>query len=612
MNPLDLTTKGGDSIADPHPGRRRVSSARRFSALNRAHLWYDRPMGESRSHEIFVTRTSIQIPPDPGPRDQFAAEDARHWYAEEYAPWIVPRLPSPPRPTRTTQRPWRILCLLPGSHPYFTSYLQRMELDAAEATVELQVRKADWDVELHLKQVREAVDERPDFVIYVAHHSDIAALALSLLHGAGIPTLGSNMPLAPEAIRYVVGWTGPDSWAQSRALARRFALAMGSRGGYAVIGHVAGTSVNLARTYGVITELRECAPQMTCLEHADGEFDVAATCDAVKEMLRRHGPKLRGIVSSDDNVIQRGIDRALAEEGRQDVKRVANGSTAVGMSKLADGNLEAITYQSAKADGALALQAALDWLSGLAIEPARFLPVHVIDAANYDEFNERVETLELLTLDPLRDALVDGSEREIGIYFDSLLARVESTKVVRAETIQAIALEVFVKLAAVVEESDIDVDEVFGGYEEAYKHLAHYSQVTDALGWLRTVALTLVRMRKTQPTHGGGLTERLISAVEHRYREPISLKVLAAEFGVSAPYLGRVYRQETGTSFSNAINDRRIEKAKELLRYRSVPAKQIGQEIGFSDPNYFYLVFKRMTGMTVTDYLDQKGTEERR
>jgi len=55
-----------------------------------------------------------------------------------------------------------------------------------------------------------------------------------------------------------------------------------------------------------------------------------------------------------------------------------------------------------------------------------------------------------------------------------------------------------------------------------------------------------------------------------------------------------------------------IEKAKELLRYRSVPAKQIGQEIGFSDPNYFYLVFKRMTGMTVTDYLDQKGTEERR
>jgi ABC-type sugar transport system substrate-binding protein/AraC-like DNA-binding protein len=480
-----------------------------------------------------------------------------------------------------------------------------MELDAAEAGVELQVRRAEWDVELHLEQVRDAVREGPDFVIYVAHHSDIAALALSLLHGAGIPTLGSNMPLSPDAIRYVVGWTGPDSWAQSRALARRFALAMGSRGGYAIIGHVAGTSVNLARTYGVLTELQEFAPRMTCLERRDGEFDVAATCDAVKDMLRRHGPKLRGIVSSDDNVIQRGIDRALAEEGRLDVKRVANGSTTVGMSKLADGSLEAITYQSAKADGALALQAALDWLSGLAIEPARFLPVHIIDAANYDEFNERVETLELLTLDSLNDALVDGSEREIAIYFDSLLSRVESTKVVRVETIQAIALEVFVKLAAVVEESDIDAGEVFGGYEEAYKHLTHSTQVTDVLGWLRSVALSLVRMRKSRHINGGGLTERLVSAVEHRYREPISLKVLAAEFGVSAPYLGRIFRRHTGTPFSNAINERRIEKAKELLRYRSVPAKQIGHELGFSDPNYFYLVFKRMTGKTVTEYLDE-------
>lgn len=568
-------------------------------------------MAEPRTHEIFVTRTSIQIPPDPGPREQFDPDDARHWYADEYAPWIVPRLPSPPRPNRTADRPWRLLCLLPGTHPYFSSYVQRMELDAVEAGVELHVRQAEWDAEHHLKQVREAVDERPDFAIYVAHHSDIAALALSLLHGAGIPTLGSNMPLAPEAIRYVVGWTGPDSWAQSRALARRFALSMGSSGGYAVIGHVAGTSVNLARTYGVLTELREVAAQMTCLEHTDGEFDVAATCDTVKAMLRRHGPKLRGIVSSDDNVVQRGIDRALAEEGRLDVKRVAHGSTTVGMGKLADGSLEAITYQSARADGALALQAALDWLSGLAIEPARFLPVHVIDAGNYDEFNERVETLELLTLGSLNDALVDGSEQEIDIYFDALLARVESTKVVRGETIQAVALEVFVKLASFVNESGVDADDVFGGYEEAYKHLVHYAQVTDAIAWLRTVALALVRMRKTDHTQGNSLAERLASAVEHRYREPVSLKVLAAEYGVSAPYLGRIYRQHTGSSFSNAINERRIEKAKELLRFRSVPAKKIGQEIGFNDPNYFYLVFRRMTGMTVTEYLDQSGTADR-
>jgi ABC-type sugar transport system substrate-binding protein/AraC-like DNA-binding protein len=567
-------------------------------------------MNGAERHEIFVTRTSIQIPPDPGPADQFPVDDARHWYADEYAPWIVPRLPSPPRQSSGSSgsRKWHIRCLGPGTHPYFSSYVERMELDAVEAGVHIDVRQADWDAEYHLEQVREAVRDKPDFVIYVAHHSDIAALALSMLHEAGIPTLGSNMPLSPEAIRYVVGWTGPDSWAQSRALARRFALSMGSSGGYVIIGHLKGTSVNLARTYGVLTELREFAPRMTCLEHIDGQFDVDATLEVVRSLLREYGPKLRGIVSADDNVLQRGIDRALAEAERFDVKRVAHGSTAVGMSKLADGKLEAITYQSARADGALALQAALDWLSGLEIEPARFLPVHVIDAGNYSDFNDRLDTLDSLTLAPLTDAVIDCSEREVRHFFDTLLTQIESTKVVWAEAIQAIALEVFVNLASITHDGDIDVSEVFGSYEKAYKNLVKHSTVADVLDWLQTVSVNLVRARVGRQTHAGSLVERLVATVDQRYREPISLKVLAAEFGVSAPYLGRIYRSKTGASFSTAINEKRVEKAKELLRLRSIPAKSIAQQLGFNDPNYFYLVFKRVTGMTVTEFLQQSGS----
>lgn len=569
-------------------------------------------MNLAESHEIFITRTNIQIPTDPGPPDQFSTDDARHWYADEYAPWIVPRLPNPPRQSSGSPgaKNWHVRCFLPGTHPYFASYVERMELDAVEAEVHIDVRQADWDAEYHLEQVQEAVREKPDFVIYVAHHSDIAALALSLLHGAGIPTLGSNMPLSPEAIRYVVGWTGPDSWAQSRALARRFALSMGSSGGYVIIGHVEGTSVNLARTYGVLTELRKFAPAMTCLDHIDGHFDVADTCDAVRAILKEHGPRIRGIVSADDNVLQRGIDRALAEEGRSDVKRVAHGSTAVGMSKLADGNLEAITYQSARADGALALQAALDWLSGLEIEPARFLPVHVIDSWNYSDFNDRVDTLEPLTLAPLTDAVIDCSEREVLLFFETLLARVESTKVVRAEAVQAIALEVFVKLASIAHEGDIAVSEVFGSYEKAYKNLVQHLTVADVLVWLRTIAVNLVHARIAHHSHTGSLGERLVATVDQRYREPISLKVLASEFSVSAPYLGRIYRSRTGTSFSTAINEKRVERAKELLRVRATPAKNIAQQLGFNDPNYFYLVFKRVTGMTVTEFLEQTGPGE--
>ncbi len=578
-------------------------------------------MGDGGYSQIFVTRSGKTIPPDPGNPTQFDVHDARYWYRHEYAPWIVPRLAFPPRPRRNTAagspavRPWRLTCLLPGEHPYFASYLKRMEFDSVQAGVELQVLSAGWDPEQHLEDVKVTVENRPDFVIYVAHHTDIAVHALETLHTAGIPALGSNMPLEPEAIRYVVGWTGPDSWSQSRSLARHFARCLGGEGGYVVIGHVSGTSENLARTYGVVSEVASTAPHMRCLAVEAGVFDAAATREQVAELIRSFGKDLRGIVSSDDNVIQSGIDRARKDAGRTDIKCVAHGSTTVGVRKLVRGDLEAITYQSAGTDGALAIQSALDWLSGLDIEAARFLPVHVIDRQNYQDFADRVESIEDFSADPLADAVLAASEKEVDIYFDTLLERFESTKVLRLESVKGMALEILSRVASLTRESRVPTEDVFVSFEDAYKRLVRHAEVDTLLEWLRGLCHRLIRARAARsesarvPGAGAELGDRLVAQVERRYDKPISLKTLSAEFGVSAPYLGRVFRKKTGQAFSVVLNSRRIEKAKELLRFRSVPAKDIALELGFNDPNYFYLVFKRITGKTVSAFLDESASE---
>ena len=49
-------------------------------------------------------------------------------------------------------------------------------------------------------------------------------------------------------------------------------------------------------------------------------------------------------------------------------------------------DLQAITYQSAEADGAVALKAAVDWFDGVELEPVRYLPKHVITQADVDKY----------------------------------------------------------------------------------------------------------------------------------------------------------------------------------------------------------------------------------
>ncbi len=49
----------------------------------------------------------------------------------------------------------------------------------------------------------------------------------------------------------------------------------------------------------------------------------------------------------------------------------------------------------------------------------------------------------------------------------------------------------------------------------------------------------------------------------------------------------------------------RIEKARELLTLTDKRAGEIAEEVGFSDPHYFSVTFKRVTGVTPREYRTQ-------
>lgn len=96
--------------------------------------------------------------------------------------------------------------------------------------------------------------------------------------------------------------------------------------------------------------------------------------------------------------------------------------------------------------------------------------------------------------------------------------------------------------------------------------------------------------------------ERLFAYIEIHYADPISLKTLAEEFGLTAAYLGRVFKEQTGNTFSRYLNTFRVEKAKELMNRQRITAKEAGLAVGYSDPNYFYTIFKKVTGISPSDY----------
>ena len=82
----------------------------------------------------------------------------------------------------------------------------------------------------------------------------------------------------------------------------------------------------------------------------------------------------------------------------------------------------------------------------------------------------------------------------------------------------------------------------------------------------------------------------------------LKLPDLLEHLGVSRSYFSTVFKEKTGQSFVEYLTNLRMEKAKEYLRETDLCTYEIADRIGFADPHYFSLTFRRRTGMTPKQY----------
>ena len=100
-----------------------------------------------------------------------------------------------------------------------------------------------------------------------------------------------------------------------------------------------------------------------------------------------------------------------------------------------------------------------------------------------------------------------------------------------------------------------------------------------------------------------------IQYLNTHYNEHITLEDMARKVYLSPSYFSRIFKKETGISFSSYLNRVRIEHSKELLRHQNLRLTDIALLSGFEDQSYFTKVFKKVTGTTPLHYRESKGGE---
>jgi len=89
--------------------------------------------------------------------------------------------------------------------------------------------------------------------------------------------------------------------------------------------------------------------------------------------------------------------------------------------------------------------------------------------------------------------------------------------------------------------------------------------------------------------------------IEHQYTD-IKASDVAARLQLTPNYFSMIFKQNAGRSFTEYLNEMRIDRAKQLLSHSSDRVFEIAEKVGYKEYKYFVTMFKTNTGLTPTDY----------
>ena len=124
----------------------------------------------------------------------------------------------------------------------------------------------------------------------------------------------------------------------------------------------------------------------------------------------------------------------------------------------------------------------------------------------------------------------------------------------------------------------------------------------------RLEATLLAREQQVVPRReadAAALAENVRVYLQENYDKPVDFSALADSLAVSAPYLSKLFHEQTGSSPSKYLTDIRMRQARKLLMDTNLTVKEIAGRVGFPDPFHFSRSFRNAVGISPAQFREE-------
>ena len=199
----------------------------------------------------------------------------------------------------------------------------------------------------------------------------------------------------------------------------------------------------------------------------------------------------------------------------------------------------------------------------------------------------------------LLDAIREGDRDSAREVLSELLATIRINAGEALEAVKSRVLELVVLLSRAAIDGGADAESVFGINYRALSEIHSFESVEELSRWIAGIAERYVQF--VFDVRHAGQSDTIIRAsraMKRRLGEKIGLDEIASEVHLSPAYFSRIFKEETGESFTSYLAGLRVERARHLLRNTEDTLLSIAMDVGFSDQSHFSRVFKERVGIT--------------
>lgn len=202
----------------------------------------------------------------------------------------------------------------------------------------------------------------------------------------------------------------------------------------------------------------------------------------------------------------------------------------------------------------------------------------------------------------IKDFLLKGSHDEIADFVDSYLLSLQEALKSRMFQNYLVFHIHFVSMSYV---------EAIGCDKEEFLKLLGEEQIPEVnlsieelSPYIQNILEKAMELRdRESDNQSKKVIKKALEYIEENYtQESLSLNTVAGAVNVSPGYFSAIFSQAMEVTFIEYVTQKRMEKAKKLLRQTEKHSGDIALEVGYKDPHYFSFVFKKTQGCTPREY----------